>query len=96
MSNVITSKQFRFSARDIARGILVGAIVAIIPIVTETINTWVAGGDFIINWRLVVDAAWKATIGYLTLNFFTPSKVMAIPDKGTDLVTAEKQVKKVI
>lgn len=96
MSNVVTSKQYSFSVRDIVRGILVGVIVAVIPVIGKTIDTWVAGADFIINWREVVDASWKASIGYLTLNFFTPSKVMAIPSKGADLETTEKQVKKVI
>lgn len=96
MTKVVTSKQYTLNVRDIVRGLLVGIIMAAIPVIQETIDTWVAGGDFVVNVRQLVDVSWKATLAYLTLNFFSQTKIMALPEKKADVQETEKQVKKVV
>lgn len=96
MAKVVTSKQFSFSKRDIIRSLLIAVIVAVIPVMQEAKDTWVDGGAFVIDWRAMVDACWKATVGYLTLNFFSKGKVIALPESSDDLKTTENQVKRAV
>lgn len=96
MANVTTSRQFTVNLRDIARGLILGIIVAVFPVIQEAVDTWVNGGEFIINWRLMVDAAWKASTAYIALNFFSNSKLLTVPDKGEDIKDVAKRVEKVV
>jgi len=98
MATIITSNQFTLNMRDLIRGLILGIIVAVIPIIQETITTWVDGGDFILNYREIVGISWKTTVGYLTLNFFNAGKVITVPekDKGENVHNTARKVKEAI
>jgi len=94
MATVVESKQFRLNWRDAGRGLIVALIGAVLPILNNALYAWINGADFQVNWETVIKVAVGACLSYLSLNFGSASKVIAITDKG-DLKQAKTRIEKV-
>lgn len=69
--SVITSKQFTLGGRDFWRGLLVAVMASAIMV----IETSLAAGVLIFDWKKVGMAAIAGGLAYLTKNFFAKPEV---------------------
>lgn len=71
-TTIVTSGRFTLNLRDLANGLIVAVLGAVVPIIYATINT----GSLVFDWPTIGKAAAIAGIGYLLKNFFTPEKIV--------------------
>jgi hypothetical protein len=75
---VIESKQFSLSFRDVARGLVMAVLTPVIVIIQNSI----ASGELTFDWKNIGIAAIAGALAYLSKNFFEPSKVITIPEQA--------------
>lgn len=78
----ITSKQGTLQGRDWIKGVLIGAVTAVLYALWELWQT--AGGLGNIAWKDVVSAAVTALIAYIGKNLLEPSKVVEVKAEGKE------------
>lgn len=71
------SKQWSLNMKDIAKGAIVATFTPPITILYQTIQQWLSSNNdiaLVIDWKVIIGAAFTAFVSYIGKNFFTRSK----------------------
>ncbi len=85
MATTQTNSQFSLNVRDLARGLLLAVISAVLTAVLPIFQA----GDFKFNWPAIGAVAGTTAISYLIKNYFTASEVV-VKDVPQSVVNAVK------
>jgi len=94
MATVTTSKQFTLGLRDFLRGLLTAIASSVVPVLMEWSNALQTGAEFNFEPKKILGFAISGGIGYLIVNFLSPSKVIAVTGKGEKTLENAKSVER--
>lgn len=74
MATTQTNQQYTLNWKDVARGLLMAVIGAVLTF----LQTSFASGEVVFEWNKIFNVAIIAGVGYLLKNFFTPSEIVIV------------------
>lgn len=86
MATTTTNQQFTISLKDVARGVLLAIVGAVLTFLQ---GVW-ATGQVVFDWEQIGSVALIAGVSYLIKNFFTPSEIVIVDPPKDDLQAVKK------